>query len=206
MSVRLTELEAEAPALPVPEQKLMGYRRSPYEHAPTRPWPVGPRSREARPAGARRDEASRGPDHDADRIRRPGGAAGRPGGRGARARRRLGGDGDARARVDGLGDARRDDLPHARRDPLGAPAARDRRPALRLVRGLGRAGGRERDQDAQGGRRRLRQARRGGTNDLAGACDRRVEHRRDGAHRPDPAVGDQARWLSRPGSDRRTPR
>ena len=39
------------------------------------------------------------------------------------------------------------------------PAARDRRPAVRLVRDLRRAGGRERDPDAQGGRRRLRQAR-----------------------------------------------
>ena len=41
----------------------------------------------------------------------------------------------------------------------GAAAARDRRPAVRDLRGLGRAGGRERDPAGQGGRRRRRQAR-----------------------------------------------
>ena len=43
------------------------------------------------------------------------------------------------------GDARRDDLPHARRHPRRAAAARDRRHAVRHVRGLRRAGRRERD-------------------------------------------------------------
>ena len=83
----------------------------------------------------------------------------------------------------------------ARRHPRGAPAARDRRPAVRLVRGLRRAGGRERDPDAQGGRRRLRQARGRRPDGLARARDRRVEHRRDGPHRADAAVGDEARRL-----------
>ena len=74
-------------------------------------------------------------------------------------RRRLGGDGDARTRVDRSGDARRDDLPHARRHPRGAPAARDRRPAVRLVRDLRRAGGRERDPHASRRAAPTRQAR-----------------------------------------------
>ena len=130
----------------------------------------------------------------------PGGAPRGRGGRRARPRRRLGGDGDARARVDRPGDARRDDLPHARGHPGGAPAARDRRPAVRHVRDLRRAGGRQRDPDAQGGRRRLREARGRRPDGRAGARDRRVEHRRDGPHRADAAVGDQARRLPRAGA------
>ena len=48
---------------------------------------------------------------------------------------------------------------------------------------------------AQGGRRRLRQARGRRPHGLARARDRRVEHRRDGPHRADAAVGDEARRL-----------
>ena len=134
----------------------------------------------------------------------PAGAARRRGRRRARARRRLGGDGDARPRVDRPGDARRDDLPHARGHPRGAPAARDRRPAVRHVRDLRRAGGRR---ARSGWSRRAAptcvKLEGAGPDGLARARDRRVEHRRDGPHRPDAAVGDEARRLPRAGPHRR---
>ena len=54
-----------------------------------------------------------------------------------------------------------------------APAARRRRPAVRLVPGLRRAGARERDPLREGGRRRRRQARGRRADALARARDRR---------------------------------
>ena len=101
------------------------------------------------------------------------------------------------------GHARRDDLPHPRRHARGAPAARRRRPALRQLRGLRRAGGRERDPAGEGGRRRRRQARGRRPDGLARARDRRVEHRGRGPRRADAAVGDEARRLPRAGAHRR---
>ena len=71
----------------------------------------------------------------------------------------------------------------------------DRRHALRLVPGLRRGRGRERDPLRQGGRRRRGQARRRGADALAGAGDRRRGHPGDGPRRPDAAVGDDARRL-----------
>ena len=71
------------------------------------------------------------------------------------------------------------------------------------LRDLRRAGGRQRDPAGQGGRRRRRQARGRRPDGLARARDRRVEHRDHGPHRPDAAVGDEARRLPRPGAQRR---
>ena len=74
---------------------------------------------------------------------------------------------------------------------------------VRHLRGLRRAGSRQRDPHGQGGRRRRRQARGRRADGLARARDRRVEHRRDGPRRPDTAVGDQARRLPGAGPHRR---
>ena len=93
------------------------------------------------------------------------------------------GDDGGDARADARGDARRP-----------APARR-RRHAVRLLPGLRRARGDERDPLRQGRRRRRRQARGRGHDALARARHRRSRDPGDGAHRPDAAVGDRARRL-----------
>ena len=89
----------------------------------------------------------------------------------------------------------------------GRPAAaRGRRPAVRLVPGLGRAGARERDPLRQGSERRRRQA--GGSRAVARPRprDHRRRRPRDGPHRPDAADGDDARRLQGAGTDGRARR
>ena len=83
-------------------------------------------------------------------------------------------------------------------------AAADRRPAVRLLRGLRRAGDHDRDAHGQGGRLRRRQA-RGRRRGLraARARDRRRRHPRDGPRRPDAADLDGARRLEGAGPHRR---
>ena len=143
-----------------------------------------------------RDEAPRRQDRDGHRLRRSRRAARGRGRRRADPRRRHGGDGDARPRLDRAGDARRDDLPDARGHARGAPAARDRRPAVRLVRGLRRAGGRR---PRSGWSRRAAPTPSSSRAPAAMLSRVRaiadVEHRGDGPHRPDAAVGDEARRL-----------
>ncbi len=91
------------------------------------------------------------------------------------------------------GDDRRDDHPHARGEPRRAAAARDRRPAVRLVPGERRAGARDGDPVPQGGGRRRRQARRRRDDALARPRADVGRHPGDGPHRPDAADRDDAR-------------
>ena len=139
---------------------VLSWKENTRDHAPpqARARHAGPR--EALAARARRDEAARRPHRDDHRLRRAVGPDRRRGRRRSDPRRRLRGDGDARPRLDGARDDRRDDHPDARGQPRRAAAARRRRPAVRLVPGLGRAGARERDPLRQGRRRRRREARR----------------------------------------------
>ena len=85
---------------------------------------------------------------------------------------------------------------------VGAPRAGRRRPAVRLLPGLARAGLPHRRPVHEGGRRALREA-RGRRRD--GAADRAADPRRhpgDGAHRLHPAVRARPRRLPRPGPRR----
>ena len=85
------------------------------------------------------------------------------------------------------GDDGRDARPDARGHARRAAPARRRRPAVRLVPGLRRAGARERDPLRQGGGRRRGEARGRRADALARARDRRRGDPRDGPHRPDAA-------------------
>ena len=91
-------------------------------------------------------------------------------------------------------------------DARRAPAARRRRHAVRLVPGLRRGRRAQRDPLRQGGGRRRHQARRRRRVADARALDRRRGHPRDGPHRPDAAVGDDARRLQGAGAKRRARR
>ena len=82
-------------------------------------------------------------------------------------------------------------------------AAAGRRPAVRLLRGLRRAGDRHRAAVHQGGGLRRGQARARRHQRAARAGDRRRRHPGHGPRRPDPADGDRARRLPRPGPHRR---
>ena len=88
----------------------------------------------------------------------------------------------------------------ARRAPRPAHAVPGRRPAVRLLRGLRRAGDRDRAALRQGGRLRRRQARgrRPGVG-RARPRDRQRRHPGDGPRRPDAADVDRARRLQGPG-------
>ena len=88
----------------------------------------------------------------------------------------------------------------ARRAPRPAHAAAGRRPAVRLLRGLRRAGDHDRAALRQGGRLRRRQA-RGRRRDVGRARpgDRQRRHPGDGPRRPDAADVDRARRLPRAG-------
>ena len=85
-------------------------------------------------------------------------------------------------------------------------AAADRRPAVRLLRGLRRAGDHDRDAHGQGGRLRRRQA-RGRRRDLRQPRprDRRRRYPGDGPRRPHAADLDRARRLEGAGSHRQPP-
>ena len=101
------------------------------------------------------------------------------------------------------GDARRDRVHDAVGDARREAADRRRRHAVRLVRGLERAGCRERRAAREGRRRRRREARARRHVDRACARDRRRGHPRDGSHRFDAADGDGARRLQGAGPHRR---
>ena len=103
--------------------------------------------------------------------------------------------------LDRAGDDGRDARADARGDARRAPAARDRRHAVRLVPGLGRRRARERHPLRQGGRRRCRQARGRRPDAHAHPAIVGAGHPRDGARRPDAAVGDDARRLQGAGPD-----
>ena len=183
-----------------PDRQHPTGRRALNEHPPAHACRRDAGPREAAAAGARGHEATRRPDRDDHRLRR---ACRSNRGRGrcrTDPRRRHGGDGDAGALVDAAGHARRDDLPDPGGHAGGPAAARRRRSPVRDVRGLGRAGGRERDPHGQGRRRRRGQARGRGPHGRARPCDRRLEHRCDGARRADPAVGHEARRVQGAGS------
>ena len=117
-------------------------------------------------------------------------------------RRRLRRDDRARPRLDRARDDGRDAAAHARGHARRAAAARRRRHAVRLVPGLRRGGGAERDPLRQGGRRRRRQARGRRADAVARPRDRRRRDPGDGPHRPHAAVGDDARRLQGAGADR----
>ncbi len=92
----------------------------------------------------------------------------------------------------------------ARRAARAEHADADRRPAVRLLRGLRRAGDHDGDADGQGGRLRGGQARgrRRGVGQ-ARARDRRRRNSGDGPRRPDAADGDGAWRLEGAGTHRR---
>ena len=91
----------------------------------------------------------------------------------------------------------------AGRPPRPADTADGRRPAVRHLRGIRRAGDRDRPPLRQGGGLRRGQARRRRPDGPARPRDRRGRHAGDGPRRPDPADGDGARRLPRPGPHRR---
>ena len=93
-------------------------------------------------------------------------------------------------------------LASAVRRGLKHPAA-GRRPAVRLLRGVRRAGRRDRPAVRQGGRLRRGQARARRQQRAARPRDRRGRHPRDGPRRPDAPDGDRAGRLPRPGPHRR---
>ena len=82
-------------------------------------------------------------------------------------------------------------------------AAAGRRPPVRLLRGVRRAGDRDRAPLRQGGGLRRRQARGRRRLGRAGARHRPRRRAGDGPRRPDPADRDRARRLPRPGPHRR---
>ena len=100
---------------------------------------------------------------------------------------------------------RRADPVGARRQPRRPSCARRRRPAVRVVPGVGGAGARDLGALHEGGRRARREARgrRGRRAPGAGAGHRR--HPGDGAHRLHPAERARARRLPRPGPRRPRP-
>ena len=118
--------------------------------------------------------------------------------------RRLGRDDRARLPLDGSGLDRRDADAGLRRAPRLEDAAAGRRPAVRLLRGLRRAGDRHRPAVHQGGRLRRGQARARRHQRPARPRDRRGRDPGDGPRRPDAADGDRARRLPRPGPHRAT--
>ena len=91
----------------------------------------------------------------------------------------------------------------ARRPPRPADAAAGRRPAVRLLRGVRRAGDRHRAPLRQGGRLRRGQARGRRDQRPARPRHRRAGHPGHGPRRPDAADRDRARRLPRPGPHRR---
>ena len=177
----------------------------PEETAPygTGPAAATPRPREegAHPSPPG-DEGARREVHDAHGLRavRRGdlrrGRHRRAPGRRQRLQQRL------RQRDLAAGHRRRADPADPRGLPVGAPRAGRRRPAVRLLPGLARAGLPHRRPVHEGGRRALRQA-RGRRRD--GRPDRAADPRRhpgDGAHRLHPAVRARARRLPGPGPRR----
>ena len=137
--------------------------------------------RQAAASRARGDEAPRRQDRDGDGIRRARRALRRGRRRRPDPRRRHRGDGRARPRGhDRARDDGRDDLPDEDRLARGVPADRRRRHAVRLVPGVGRGRGAERDPLRQGGARGRRQARGRRPVRLARARDRRRRHPRHG--------------------------
>ena len=107
-------------------------------------------------------------------------------GRRRRARRRLGRDDRARLPLDGPGLDRRDADARLGRAARAAHAAARRRPAVRLLRGLGRAGDRHRPAIRQGGRLRCGEARARRDQRPARARDRRGRDPGDGSRRASP--------------------
>ena len=103
----------------------------------------------------------------------------------------------------GAGDDGRAARAHAGGQPRRASAARRRGHAVRLVPGLGRGGAAQRDPLPQGGRRRRGQGRGRRRDALARARARRRGDPGHGPHRPDAAVGDDARRLQGAGPHRR---
>ena len=111
--------------------------------------------------------------------------------------RRLGVQQRLRQRDDGPDHRRRAAAPHPRRQPVGAPCARRRRPALRLLPGLAGAGLRHGRPLHEGGPRPLREA-RGRRRD--GAPDHPAQpgrHPGDGPHRLHAAERARPRRLPR---------
>ena len=157
---------------------------------------------------AGREEAPRRADRDGHRLRLPERPGRRGGRRRPRARRRLRRDDRARLPLDRAGRrSTRCSMLAARRAPRAAHAVAGRRPAVRLLRGLRRAGDRDRAALRQGGRLRRRQARgRRRRSVAARPRDRRRRHPGDGPRRPDAADGDRARRLPRPGPHRASAR
>ncbi|CAA9536018.1 MAG: 3-methyl-2-oxobutanoate hydroxymethyltransferase, partial [uncultured Solirubrobacteraceae bacterium] len=155
-------------------------------------------------AAAHRDEAARRADRDGDRVRLPQRARRRHRRRRPRAGRRLRGDDRPRLRQHRPGGARRAAHACQGRPARAEDAVPRRRPALRLVRGLRRAGGADRVPLRQGGRLRRGQA-RGRRHDLGRPRpgDHARRHPGHGPRRPDPADRDGARRLPRPGAQRR---
>ena len=149
-------------------------------------------------------KAARRADRHGHRLRLPERAGGRGGRRRRRARRRLRRDDRARLPVDraGLGRRDADALFAAVRRGLHDADAR-RRPAVRLLRGIERAGDRDGPAVRQGGRLRRGQARARRHVGRARRGDHRRRHPGDGPRRPDAADGDRpsaatARRAARP--------
>ena len=108
---------------------------------------------------ARRDAGAGRADRDGHRVRPPERARRRGGGRRRRARRRQRGQQRARLHRHGPGHGRRAADARRRRPPRAAHAAAGRRPPVRLLRGVRRAGDRHRAPVRQGGRLRRGQGR-----------------------------------------------
>ncbi len=125
------------------------------------------------------------------------------GGRRPRPGRRHRGDDGARPLLDDPGERRRDAGADEGRPAGLRDAAADRRPAVRVLRALQRAGDRDGDALRQGGGLRRGQARARRRLGRAGAGDRPRRDPGDGPRRPHPADGDRARRLQGPGQDRR---
>ena len=167
------------------------------------PDPAEPRlapADDASPPG--REEAPRRGDRDGHGLR----LSLRSGGRGGRGRpragRRLGRHDRARLPQHGAGVHRRDADVGRRGPARPADAALDRRSAVRVLRGLGRAGHRHRAALRQGSRLRRGQARAWRDERAARPGDRRGGDPGHGPHRPDSPDRDRARRLPGPGPQR----
>ena len=158
------------------------------------------------PAAAPRDEGGRRADRDGHRLRPSLGAGRRGGRRGHGPGRRLRRDDRPRLRLDRAGRHGRDAHARRRGAPRPAHAVPDRRHALRLVRALGRPGGRERAAVRQGGRVRRREARARRLVRRPREGDRQRGHPGHGPRGPDAADGDPARRLQGAGQDGRARR
>ncbi len=121
------------------------------------------------------------------------------------ARRRLGLQQRLRQRDVAAGHGRRADPARPRRDPLDEPRAGRRRPAVRLLPALARAGLRHGRAVHEGGQRARGQARGRPADGAAGQAADRRRHPGHGAHRLHAAGRAQPRRLPRAGPRRRRP-